>query len=175
MNGFLRGQLGPDQVPAGTYNNSILMNKALKDTPGLHSDTVMHRGINDATLIKELQPGDVFKDDGFTSTTISADVTDMFTVGGGAKMHILVPKGSEGAYIEALSGNPIELEYILPLGSHFKVLQNDGMDIYVEYQGHSMYSSQTPTLGSKEYDTKKSSSKFTWSKSDIHILDNDGS
>jgi SPP1 gp7 family putative phage head morphogenesis protein len=67
----------------------------------------------------ELQPGDSFREPGYTSTTLR-------NAYGTKKLYALrihVPKGSEALYVAPVSSFPSELELLLPRGSRFEVVR----------------------------------------------------
>ena len=73
----------------------------------------------------ELEPGYIYQDDGFISTSIRPN----WKWGGEMFLEISVPKGAKGIYIgptnshKGLSGHPDEYELLLNRGAKFKVLE----------------------------------------------------
>ena len=78
----------------------------------IQENIVVHRSVadfNGLRKVKQLVPGTVFENKGFTSTTASledfANILDVKTTNN-IRLDILIPGGSEAAYIEPLSGIP---------------------------------------------------------------------
>lgn len=111
-------------------------------------DCIVHRGIGsslpkaigisaaDIQLNPEALIGHSFVDRGFTSAGVSA--SDAW---GGCKMHIFVPAGSQGMYVDPISAHPGEHELLLQRGSEYVIRsykQSDNgfiTDIFVDLVG----------------------------------------
>lgn len=81
-------------------------------------DMVVQRGMRAVKYYYDLNPGDVFVDQGIMSTSM----TDHGAFGGDIKLYIRIRKGSHASFACGYSAFPSETEIILPRGSKFKVL-----------------------------------------------------
>ena len=109
--------------PVGTREDTV---KALDAAIAKHS---FNKDIGvSAPLASKLTPGVVFKDKGYTSTSLDFSIADDFSgFDRGAKglvMRIRVPAGRKAAPINGLSSIPDENEVLLPRGSSYKVIGN---------------------------------------------------
>src|SRR5438552_2409878 len=77
-------------------------------------DTIVYRGFS-RNVVDELQPGDTFTDNGFSSATLSEGVArDRFAYGGGAIFQFVAQKGTPAIYLDDLLKFPKpELEILL--------------------------------------------------------------
>lgn len=135
MNGLLRdptGFMNNTVVPIPNYTSHV---QDLIDgcTDGLNKcvvaeDCIVHRGIGSALpKCLNISPSDLlvnpdgiigmrFVDKGFVSTGVSTH--DAWA---GVKMHIYVPKGSKGMYVDPISMHPGEHELLLQRGCEFAI------------------------------------------------------
>ena len=86
-------------------------------------DVIVSRGTG--ALPPGTQVGDVLYDGGFMSTSLGHGSA----MGGKVETRILVPKGSQGAYVDSVSANPGERELLLQRGTSIKVVSiREGTD-----------------------------------------------
>lgn len=119
------------------YINSQLSNldsaMSKSKTP---DDMVTYRAISatggTATRLRNLKPGDTFRDDGYTSATFDQKVAQDF---GGYRMEVRVGAGQSALWTDGKSVNKGELEIILPRGSSFKVVKSGEFGMIVEVVG----------------------------------------
>lgn len=100
------------------------IDRAIDAAPPLPEPMILHRGIGGERLL-ELQPGEMFEDGAFLSTTSNKDVSRGFVYKG--SVEIRVPAGTKAAAMDANPGSVYldedsENEYLLPRGSRFRVL-----------------------------------------------------
>lgn len=108
------------EVPQSRVDEIVKgIDKSFNNAPKVPGDLKVFRGM-DSSLLSSLQEGDIFKDDGFISTSI-----DKEKVVSGGFIEIHVPKGSKGIYLEQISEVKRERELLLDRGSRFRVLSNE--------------------------------------------------
>jgi len=102
----------------------------------LKEDILTFRGTNSeiADALAALKPGEIYKDKGFVSTTLSQEETGNFVTSRGYNIVIENPKGTKGIFpatarrgiiTEAeMSGTVAEAEWMLPRNTKFEVLEN---------------------------------------------------
>jgi ADP-ribosyltransferase exoenzyme len=93
----------------------------MNESPGAPTNMLVYRGVS--TRYKDFQPGDIFQDNGYPSTSISEYNADSWKSGG--TLEIRVPKGHKGIYIDTISNAPQEQEFLLPRGTKFRVVSNN--------------------------------------------------
>lgn len=137
MNGQLRG-LAKDDIRADvSFNDADLerarkaskdLTAAIKKAPPLTEDTTVYRGFS-ADQFGALAAGDVVTDKGFTSTSLTADVTAVGKATSPAVATIRLPAGTRAA-----AGSSREL--VLPPGSKFRVssVTKRGKTLHVEME-----------------------------------------
>lgn len=71
--------------------------------------------------------------DGAVRKFISTSVTKKGVLGGSPNMAIIVPKGSNGAYVETIAHDEYknQREFLLNKDTKLKKLGNNGLDVYV--------------------------------------------
>ena len=86
-------------------------------------DMIVYRGFR-RNVVNELEPGDTFTDNGFSSASLSERVVrDRFACGGGAIFQFIARKGTHAIYIDDLVKFPKpELEILFPRGASFRIL-----------------------------------------------------
>jgi hypothetical protein len=152
------------------------LDAALAAAPKVKADTVVYRGMN-AKRLESLKVGDVYQDKGFVSTSV--DFGASFADHSSAKMTIVLPKDSKaGAYVERLSSNSRELEWIMPRGSMFEILDkvrepnSDKFVFTLLYVG----AQPGPVASGKGFGTKQTISKdrvidkFSWNPDDLVLV-----
>src|SRR5438105_5019182 len=89
-------------------------------------DMIVYRGFR-RDVVNELEPGDTFTDNGFSSCTLSETVArDRFAYGGGAIFQFVARKGTHAIYLDDLIKFPKpELEILFPRGAFFRVLSKE--------------------------------------------------
>lgn len=117
INGKLRGNssLGYDE------HSVEVMDRALAKG-SVPEDFLVHRGFDYSKMEQAMEkgtltPGSVFHDKGFVSTSVNSQSAFR----GNIRIRARVPQGSQGAYVNHISGHPNELEFILPRGSSFRI------------------------------------------------------
>lgn len=119
INGYLRGT-GTSKYgkpPIEEVNDYInRMDEVFDKSPRTPEALKVFRGVN-RDVLKDLEAGDVFRDDGFVSTSVDTD--GAFA---GARLEIRVPKGSRAVYVAQISDVGGEHELLLDRSSRFKVL-----------------------------------------------------
>src|SRR6266576_5857186 len=86
-------------------------------------DVTVYRGFR-RNVVNELEPGDTFTDNGFSSASLSETVVrDRFAFGGGAIFRFVARKGTRAIYLDDLIKFPKpELEILFPRGASFRIL-----------------------------------------------------
>jgi hypothetical protein len=89
-------------------------------------DMIVYRGFS-RDIVNELQPGDTFTDNGFSSCTRSEKVArDRFAYGGGAIFQFVAPKGTRAICLDDLIKFPKpELEILFPRRASFRILSKE--------------------------------------------------
>ena len=103
--------------------------RKLFDENRTSKDMTVFRGLKSGSArLKDLQPGDIFVDKGFMSTTSDSTVTSAFSNKSSAQMKILVPKGSRAISTLDVTKYPDEEEVLLGDNSNLKFvgLEDDG-------------------------------------------------
>jgi hypothetical protein len=127
MNESLRNETsGPDDLAIHHLNNAIN-----KHTTEHHAH--LWRGISSKAkdLFNNVNPGDIFHDKGFVSTTFNPTLASIFGHTG-SLIHIKVPKGSKALYRDHYHKNASEREVILPKNSKFRY---EGHEVVKDKQG----------------------------------------
>jgi hypothetical protein len=106
----------------------------------LRHNTVTYRGVDEG--FRTLPKGTVFQDKGYTGTSLDRDIASEFSTdthsdeGNTTVARIFHKKGHTGAYLPPIAGShPGEKEFLLPRGSHYKVLGHswDAKDPSIRY------------------------------------------
>src|SRR5438034_1376293 len=89
-------------------------------------DMIVYRGFS-RNVVNELEPGDTFTDNGFSSASLSERVVrDRFAFGAGAIFQFVARKGTRAIYLDDLITFPKpELEIVFPRGASFRVLSKE--------------------------------------------------
>lgn len=123
LNAMLRGDAAGDKrlkEYADTISNALKKNK-------LKQDIIAYRGVNiDPTAGAEI--GDIVAPGQFFSTS----VIDARSFGAGYKIVVYVKKGSNAAYVEALSHFPKQRELLIDKDCFYRVLSKKGNTIELE-------------------------------------------
>ena len=92
----------------------------------LPRDIIVYRGFM-RNVVNELEPGDTFTDNRFSSTTLSETVArERFAYGGGAIFQFVARKGTHAIYLDDLIKFPKpELEILFPRGASFRILSKE--------------------------------------------------
>ena len=115
INRYLRGQ-----QPYTSYKDDISSIDGAISKFELKDDIEVYRGMYASPeLLDKLQPGRIFRDDGYGSTT----TLKSSAFGGNVRMEIKVRKGKGvGAYIDGLSAyEGREMEFLLARGAKYKI------------------------------------------------------
>lgn len=141
INGYLRADF--------TDWRADIMNDAIKRSPGLPEDTLLHRGVS--VVPEGIKAGQSFTEKGFSSTSYSSGVAEGFGEGKleggfkgkedlvrhtGAVFHIKAPKGTKG--IHGFGHDSSEQEFILPSNTsyHIDYVSEVGPDNKVHIYAH---------------------------------------
>ena len=89
---------------------------------------LVYRGIS-GDVVKDLKPGKVIRDRGYTSTTVDGADAKIY---GERVIKIGIPKGSKILAVGQVTGRKAEAEVLLPRGSRFRVIKISGKYIEVE-------------------------------------------
>jgi len=89
-------------------------------------DVTVYRGFR-RNVVNELEPGDTFTDNGFSSSSLSETVArERFASGGGAIFQFVARKGTHAIYLDDLINFPKpELEILFPRGTSFRILSKE--------------------------------------------------
>lgn len=89
-------------------------------------DVIVYRGFR-ANVVNKLEPGDVFTDKGFCSSSLSETVArERYAYGGGAIFQFVARKGTPAIYLDDLIKFPRpELEILFPRGASFRILSKE--------------------------------------------------
>jgi len=92
----------------------------------LPRDIIVYRGFM-RNVVNELEPGDTFTDNGFSSCSLSETVArERFAFGGGAIFQFVARKGTHAIYLDDLIKFPKpELEILFPRGTSFRILSKE--------------------------------------------------
>jgi len=121
LNGYIRrGNLGGGGFLDDHYvRTARLIDSALASKP-TPEDIIVYRGVGDPAPIlralgvaskQDIRPGMRFPDPTYTSTSLHPEVAEDF--GGDLKFKIIVPRGSDAAYLGTNSNNDNEREFLL--------------------------------------------------------------
>jgi len=156
INQVLRGNYDagikpPDEVredKALARERTKFIDSAMEKAPALPEDVVTYRGIPRGTVnrlnLREMTPGTIWHDEGFSSTALTESNTLWFSGSsvidgvetqreGSMVVEVVNPKGTKGIMLDGLM-QPLqnleagggEREWLLPRGTRFQVLSNDG-------------------------------------------------
>jgi hypothetical protein len=89
-------------------------------------DMIVYRGFR-RNVVNELEPGDTFTDNGFSSSSLSETVArERFAYGDGAIFQFVARKGTHAIYLDDLITFPKpELEILFPRGTSFRILSKE--------------------------------------------------
>ncbi len=89
-------------------------------------DMIVYRGFS-RNVVNELEPGDTFIDNGFSSASLSETVArERFAYGGGAIFRFVARKGTPAIYLDDLTKfQRPELEILFPRGASFRILSKE--------------------------------------------------
>ena len=89
-------------------------------------DMIVYRGFR-RNVVHELEPGDTFTDNGFSSASLSETVVrERFAYGGGAIFEFVARKGTPAIYLDDFMKFPKpELEILFPRGASFRILSKE--------------------------------------------------
>lgn len=123
INNNLRGTLRYSEfITSGLNEKTKKIDSELNGLPRLNKEIKVKRAVSGLDFVKSLKEGSEFKDKGYTSTSVKLDKV---WVKNQILLDIIVPKGSKGAYIEDITENKGEFEFLLPRNSKFRILRND--------------------------------------------------
>jgi SPP1 gp7 family putative phage head morphogenesis protein len=134
INGYLRSGHGAQHVGIEQTKDYIkAMDKAMKAAPGLPEPVVTFRVLGQVNssdideLFGSLEPGDVWIDKGFSSTSLNKEYVESFKTGW--LVEIENPEGTKGIMLDGLKGKggytSFEDEWLLPRNTNFEVVEID--------------------------------------------------
>lgn len=143
INGSLRDSTWPMRASELAQRDEYIaqLDNLMAQAPPLERATVTYRGVkNDefARTLRTLRAGDTFTDAGYVSTDINRQIANNFARADGVVIEIVNPAGTRGmvplAYrVEVAERHMVgEMEWLLPRGTTFRVVSNDGARIVVE-------------------------------------------
>lgn len=119
----------------GTMGSIRAIDMAMDLAPRAPETFITYRGVQGeaARRLIQLQPGSVFVDDAFVSTSLNKGMALNFTqdienpwAGEGIVVQIVNPKGSKGIMLDTfMTGGGNEMEWLLPRGLRYEVLWTD--------------------------------------------------
>jgi SPP1 gp7 family putative phage head morphogenesis protein len=132
INEYLRSGHGAQHAGIEQTKDSIkAMDKAMKAAPGLPEPVVTYRVLGQVNssdideLFGSLEPGDVWIDKGFSSTSLSKEYVESFKKGW--MVEIENPQGTKGIMLDGLKGKggytSFEDEWLLPRNTNFEVIE----------------------------------------------------
>lgn len=112
----------PDDPGAVAQMKSGL-DSAFAKAPASTRDMELYRGISKkaAARLEQAGVGARFTDKGYVSTSRNVNEAELFSIPGGAQVHIYVPKGTKMIDMESYSNQPDEREMLLPRNSAFEI------------------------------------------------------
>lgn len=134
INGYLRSGHGAQHAGIEQTKDYIkAMDKAMKAAPGLPEPVVTYRVLGQVNssdideLFGSLEPGDVWIDKGFASTSLNKEYVESFKKGW--MVEIENPEGTKGIMLDGLKGKggytSFEDEWLLPRNTNFEVIEID--------------------------------------------------
>ena len=123
INGYLEGRYKPTSVKEETIISRSIMNidrGILKNK--LENDIIVYRN--------DIDPGNL---GGSVKKFLSTSITKKGVLGGNPNIAIIVPKGSNGAYVETIAHDDYknQREFLLNKDTKLKRLGNNGLDVYI--------------------------------------------
>jgi hypothetical protein len=130
---YINGYLRTGKVEGFRYDAATLEKLSQNIEAGLlrseiKQDVIVYRGMNSRTLTRLLEgtegnlekaKGLCFSDKGFVSTCAMKEEA----FGGEYLLNVHVPKGTKGAYVEAITDNAREFEVLLNKGQMFEIIE----------------------------------------------------
>lgn len=177
INGWLRGTRVPMTSEVDRAQTTITELQAACLANRLPEDMVAFRGAKlDAKILATMTPGAVFKDKGFTSTSVDLGAAQSF--GSSVVFRISLPKGTPALPNKySIKG---EVEVILPANSNFRVIGRQAIRnssgvtttvIYVNHEGTlNVHASASLTAAGISSAGK---AKYHWTNSDFHVVKRD--
>jgi SPP1 gp7 family putative phage head morphogenesis protein len=134
INEYLRSGHGAQHAGIEQTKDYIkAMDKAMKAAPGLPEPVVTYRVLGQVNssdidkLFGSLEPGDVWIDKGFSSTSLNKEYVESFKTGW--LVEIENPEGTKGIMLDGLKGKggytSFEDEWLLPRNTNFEVVEID--------------------------------------------------
>jgi hypothetical protein len=124
---FRGGNYSPREYDIGQNINRTILNKGHK----LKKDTTLWRGEDDL-YIGTPRVGEVHIWNKLTSTSFDKKTAQDFQRNNGWLYEIQAPKNTKGLYVEELTANMNEYEYLLGIGTRFRILEIDEVNKYMK-------------------------------------------
>lgn len=129
-----KGKISDNKYIKRDYNIGQNINNAItKNGHNLIEDSILWR-VQDNLYIKNPKIGEEYSFDRLLSTTFSKEVANTEFTREGWLLRIQAPKNTKGLYVEDLTRNFGEYEYILPSKTKFKILELDNKNKYIKIQ-----------------------------------------
>lgn len=130
INKYLRTGEEPKWMRLSTIKSNIEnIDKAMAQAPGLPQGITTYRSVKNQDLSRFLEsrnPGQVYGDEGYSSTTMSKSYADNWEQGEHAWLITIEnPAGTKGIMMEGAIGKGDESEWLLPKDTQFKVIEID--------------------------------------------------
>ena len=120
VNGYLRKTSGADSWTKEVVDT---LDKVFKHPSArINKETVVYRGYTSA-VVNKLEPGDIFEDKGYMSTTSEEYKAESWSHSGGAVMHILLPKGTNAISARPYSQYSNEHEVLINRGAKIRIIE----------------------------------------------------
>lgn len=109
----------------------------------IKKETIVYRGYT-SKIVNNLEPGDIFEDRGYMSTTSEEHKAESWAHSGGAVMHILLPEGANAISARPYSQYTSEHEILINRGAKIRIIEkvvqkaehyrdDDQITFYAEY------------------------------------------
>ena len=123
INGYLENRY----IPANEREEAMLLDKISQIEQGLLKNTLKHDII---VYRNDIDPSNL---EGNVKKFLSTSVTTKGTTGTGPNVAIIIPRGTNGAYIEGLADDKFkkQREFLFNMDTNLKKIANNGMDIYI--------------------------------------------
>lgn len=120
MNEWLRRRASPEDVTVDQVKRQVsVLNDLIEIQEPTTTETTLFRGTRQTDF--NLNPGDVFHDRAFVSTSSGERIGRKKGRKGGTLFRITAPPGTQMLDVAAVGGDDYEDEFILPPGSQFRV------------------------------------------------------
>lgn len=133
INARLRGQLTDKDLDSESLKRIDDLTNEIQDAVTSYSlpeDTILHRVLGSNDKWADLEPGDVYTEKAFSSTSLR----DETPIQKPWRAEILAPEGTKGLYVETIGIKLNEDEFLMPYGTSFQVLAVDPLENRIVFQ-----------------------------------------